>query len=136
MLSDFTAENGGTRLVPRNHLLGQQPDADQDRDVEAVAAEGPAGTALVLNGRTWHGTGANVSDAPRWAPVITTFCGPQFRPQQNFTVGISPEVLKTASPELLALLGFKVWNAYSRIESPAVEFISPGETSLGEMRPK
>ncbi len=55
MLSDFTAENGGTRLVPRNHLLGQQPDADQERDVEAVAAEGPAGTALVLDGRTWHG---------------------------------------------------------------------------------
>ena len=40
------------------------------------------------------------------------------------------------SPGLLALLGFKVWNAYGRIESPAVEFISPGETSLGEMRPE
>ena len=134
MLCDFTAENGGTRLVPRSHLIGQQPDAERDKDVETVAAEGLAGTALVLDGRTWHGTGANVSDSPRWA-VITTFCGPQFRPQENFTVGTSPEVLKTASPELLALLGFKVWNAYGRIESPAVEFISPGETSLGEMRP-
>ena len=134
MLSGFTAENGATRLVPRSHLIGRQPDADRDSDVETVAAEGPAGTALVLDGRTWHGTGANVSGAPRWA-VITTFCGPQFRPQENFTVGTSPDVLKTASPELLALLGFKVWNAYGRIESPAVEFISPGETSLGEMRP-
>ena len=38
--------------------------------------------------------------------------------------------------KLLALLGFKVWNAYGRIESPAVEFISPGETSLGEMQPE
>lgn len=134
MLSGFTAENGGTRVVPRSHHIGRQPDTDQDRDVETVAAEGPAGTALVLDGRTWHGTGANVSGAPRWA-VITTFCGPQFRPQENFTVGTSPDVLKTASPELLALLGFKVWNAYGRIESPAVEFIAPGETSLGEMRP-
>ncbi len=135
MLSGFTAENGGTRVVPRSHLIGRQPDADRDTDVEAVAAEGRAGTALVLDGRTWHGTGANVTDAPRWA-VISTFCGPQFRPQENFTVGTSSEVLKQASPELLALLGFKVWNAYGRIESPAVEFISPSETSLGEMQPE
>ena len=135
MLSSFTAENGGTRLVPRSHLFGRQPDANQDREVETVAAEGAAGTAIVLDGRIWHGTGANVSDAPRWA-VITTYCGPQFRPQENFTVGTSPEVLNEASPELLALLGFKVWNAYGRIESPAVEFISPGETSLGEMQPE
>lgn len=40
------------------------------------------------------------------------------------------------SPELLALFGLKVWNAYGRIESPEVEFISPDETSLGEMRPE
>jgi hypothetical protein len=33
-----------------------------------------------------------------------------------------------------ALLGFKVWNAYGCVESPAVEFIDPGEKSFGEMK--
>ena len=133
MLVDFTAGNGGTRVVPGSHLFGRQP--DKASDVEAVAAEGPAGTALIIDARIWHGTGANVTGSQRFA-LLTTFCGPQFRPQENFTVGTSPEVLKDASPELLALLGFKVWNAYGRIENPTVEFISPGEPLLGELRPE
>lgn len=135
LLCDFTPEIGGTRLVPGSHLAGRQPIAEGDQDVETIAATAPAGTALLLDGRTWHGTGANVSDELRWA-VLTTFCGPQFRPQENFTVGTAPDVLAEASTELLTLLGFKIWNAYGRVESPAVEFIKPGETSLREMRPK
>ncbi len=133
MLVDFTAGNGGTRVVPGSHLFGRHP--EKAADVEAVAAEGPAGTALIIDARIWHGTGANVTGGQRLA-LLTTFCGPQFRPQENFTVGTSPEVLNDAPPELLALLGFKVWNAYGRVENPAVEFISPGESSLGELRPE
>ena len=135
MLVDFTAENGGTRLVPRSHLTGRHPDKELDKDVEPIAAEGPAGTAIVFDGRMWHGTGANVSDGPRLG-VLSTFCGPQFRTQENLTVGTSKEVLENAPPELLALLGFKVWNAYGRVESPAVDFIAPDEISLGELRPE
>jgi ectoine hydroxylase-related dioxygenase (phytanoyl-CoA dioxygenase family) len=135
MLDDFSANNGGTHLVPGSHLIGRQPDKELDRDVETVVAEGPAGTALVIDGRIWHGTGANVSENSRFA-VITTFCGPQFRPQENFAVGTSLEVLEDASPDLLALLGFKIWNAYGRIESPLADFIQPGQTSLGEMVPE
>lgn len=133
MLVEFTAGNGGTRVVPGSHLFGRQP--EKGSNAEAVAAEGPAGTALVIDARIWHGTGANVTGGERLA-LLTTFCGPQFRPQENLTVGTSPEVLNDASPELLALLGFKVWNAYGRIENPAVEFISPGESSLGALRPE
>ena len=135
MLVDFTAENGGTRLVPRSHLTGRHPDKGLDKDVEPIAAEGPAGTAMVFDGRMWHGTGANVSDGPRLG-ALSTFCGPQFRTQENLTVGTSKEVLENAPPELLALLGFKVWNAYGRVESPAVDFIAPDEISLGELRPE
>ena len=134
MLNDFSAENGGTHLVPGSHLSGRRPDKERDREVETIAAAAPAGTVMVFDGRVWHGTGANVSDGPRLG-LLTTFCGPQFRPQENFTIGTAPEVLADASPDLLALLGFKVWNAYGRIENPAVEFIKPGEQSLGEMRP-
>lgn len=133
MLVDFTPENGGTRVVPGSHLSGLNP--TKDRNEDAIAAEGAAGTALIIDARIWHGTGANVSDHPRLA-LITTFCGPQFRPQENYTVGTSAEVHKDASPDLLSLLGFRVWNAYGRVENPAVEFISPGETSHGELRPE
>ena len=135
MLTDFTEENGATHVVPRSHLSGKQPDVELDRDVESIPAVAPAGTAMVFEGRLWHSTGANVSDAPRLG-ALSYFCAPQFRQQENLTVGTDPAVLRDAAPELLALLGFKVWQGYGRIESPKSEFISPGQTSLGELAPE
>lgn len=127
MLNDFTEANGGTRIVPRSHLAGRHPDARLDADVQTVAAEGPAGTALFTDGRVWHGTGANIGNSPRYG-LITTFCGPQFRPQENYTVGLDEQVLREASPRLRALLGFKVWWAYGRTGDPTQEFITrPGQ---------
>lgn len=132
MLNDFTEANGGTRIVPRSHLIGRRPDKEQDKDVVSIAAAGKAGSVMVFDGRIWHGTGANVSDGDRLG-LLTTFVAPQFRTQENYTVGTAPAVVADSSPDLLALLGFKVWNAYGRIESPVAEYIQPGETSLGEM---
>ena len=134
MLNDFSAENGGTRFVPRSHLRGLPP-VSGDAEEATLAAEGPAGTAMIFDGRLWHGTGANVSSENRYG-LLTTFCGPQFRPQENFTIGTRPEVFEGASPELLALLGFKIWSGYSlggRVESPVAEFVSQDENSLGEL---
>ena len=134
MLNDFTEANGATRIVPRSHLIGRRPDKDRDLDVVSVPAEGMAGTAMLFDGRIWHGTGANVSRENRLG-LLSTFVAPQFRTQENYTTGTAPEVAAAASEDLLALLGFKIWNAYGRIESPVAEFIQQGETSLGEMRP-
>ena len=135
MFTDFTADNGATHVVPGSHLSGKQPDVELDKDVESVPAVAPAGTAMVFEGRLWHSTGANISDAPRLG-ALSYFCAPQFRQQENLTVGTDPEVLKDAPPELVALLGFKLWQGYGRIESPRSEFISPGQTSLGELSPE
>ena len=135
MLTDFTEENGATHVVPRSHLSGREPDVDLDEDVESIPAVAPAGSAMVFEGRLWHSTGANVSDAARLG-ALSYFCAPQFRQQENLMVGTAPEILRDASPELLALLGFKVWQGYGRIESPECEHISPGQTSLGELAPE
>ena len=66
---------------------------------------------------------------------MTTFVAPQFRTQVNFTMATAPEVVAEADEDLLALLGFKIWNAYGRVESPVAGYIKQGERSLGEMRP-
>lgn len=135
MLNDFTEANGATRLAPRSHLIGRRPDKDRDKDIMSIAAEGKAGTAMLFDGRIWHGTGANTSSENRLG-ILSTFVAPQFRTQENYTTGAAPEVVAAASKDLLALLGFKIWNAYGRIESPTAGFIQPRETSLGEMRPR
>ncbi len=132
MLDDFTESNGATRVVPGSHLAGRHPNPGRDAAVNTIGAVAPAGTALVTDGRLWHGTGANVGNTSRHA-VLATFCGPQFRTQENFTVGVNDEVLRRASPRLATLLGFKVWWAYGRTGNPTVELIDRDEPRLGEL---
>ncbi len=132
MLNDFTADNGGTRVMPRSHLTGRQP--TETLDLQPIAAEGPAGTAVIFEGRTWHGTGANTSDRVRLG-LLATFCGPQFRTQENYTLGILPEVYEQCSPELLRRLGFGLWNAYGRVGSPARVLANPEQERIGVLKP-
>ena len=82
----------------------------------------------------WHGTGANIGGGERRA-VLTTFCAPQFRPQENYTVGTRSEVLARADDDLRTLLGFKIWNAYGRTGHPTDKFISPDAELIGELLP-
>jgi len=104
--------------------------AEQSADVQTISACAPAGSALITDGRVWHGTGANTSDSNRNA-VLTTFCGPQFRPQENFVAGTRKEVVDAASEETLALLGFKVWWGYGRTGNPTTYMIDREETPVG-----
>jgi len=133
MLSDFTAENGATEVVPGSHLTGAHPPADQS-DLPIVHAEAPAGSLMVFEGRLWHGTGAHTSGEDRLG-VLATFCAPQFRQQENQTIGVDPELFETFSPKLRERLGFKVWNAYGRVESPAEPMVQPIPDRVGELRP-
>lgn len=134
MLSDFSDENGGTRIVPGSHLDGRQPYQNAYDDVPHIALTGKAGTAAVMDARLWHGTGTNRTHAPRYG-VMAFFCAPQFRQQENFVAGLLPELQSKAPSRLLDLLGFKPWGGYGRIESPAEEYIRPG-MAIGVLKPK
>ncbi len=134
MMNEFTDANGGTRIVPGSHLAGRHPDPERDADVKTVAAEGPAGTAIITDGRIWHGTGENRTNDHRMA-MLLTFCGPQYRPQVNYTIAMDREILAAASDRLKTMFGLKVWWGYGRTGSPTVDFIDPTKTALGELRP-
>ena len=77
-------------------------------------------------------TGANTGDSDR-AALILTFCGPQYRPQENYTLGTRPELLDDLPARTRALLGFKVWWAYGRTGDPTVDFIDPRAPLIGEL---
>lgn len=122
MLVDFTEENGATRVIPGSHRWGRLPPADEP--LETIPATGPAGTALIFDGRLWHGTGANVRDESRYA-MFTYYSRAFLRQQENFSLSTSPEVLAHASPELLSLLGFQVWHTLGMIEGTTHGSINP-----------
>lgn len=121
-LRDFQAATGSTRVVPGSHLSGRQPQPEDDTEDTVVSVAGQAGTVLVIDGRIWHGTGANTMPHDRLT-VITTFCGPQFRPQENYFVGTDPSVLAQADEHLRSLLGFRIWHSYGRTENPVATFV-------------
>jgi ectoine hydroxylase-related dioxygenase (phytanoyl-CoA dioxygenase family) len=116
MLVDFTEENGGTRLVPGSHLTRAEP--PRDEPVATVAGVGPAGTALVFDGRIWHGTGANITADQYRYGVLTYFCRPWIRPQENYTLSTHPDVLAGLDDEVKALLGFRVWRTLGGVQGP------------------
>jgi ectoine hydroxylase-related dioxygenase (phytanoyl-CoA dioxygenase family) len=135
MISPFTEENGGTRLVPGTHNTGIKPDPSIPHKVETIAAQGRAGTAVVFDGRLWHATGANKTNDPRYG-IITAFCGPQYRPMENYVLGARDEILENASKTLLDLLGFKVWNGYGKQDEPSSMYIKRGVKSTGILVPQ
>jgi len=59
MLTDFTAQNGATRLVPGTHLGGRHPQTPEGEG--EVPALGKRGSVLIWNGGVWHRNGANTS---------------------------------------------------------------------------
>jgi len=133
MLSDFSAANGATEVVPGSHLSGAHPPQGDQSACGIVQAEGPAGTLMVFDGRLWHGTGACTANDARLG-LLVTFCGPQFRPQENQTLGIDPALWSELDAKLKFRLGFAPWNAYGRVESPAAAEVHPLQERVGELR--
>jgi ectoine hydroxylase-related dioxygenase (phytanoyl-CoA dioxygenase family) len=131
MISDFTIENGATRVVPFSHLSGRQPDPSAPQ--ETINVTGKAGTALVLEGRTWHAADINRSTAPRYG-ITTFYCGPQFRQMDNYTYGTKHEVIAELEPDLKQLLGFSPWGGYGATGEPRAD-IRPGAETPGELNP-
>jgi len=109
-VDDFTAQNGGTELVPGSHLWTQaEIDARRD-ELEAMLTPMviPSGAAVVFAGTLLHRGGANRSDRPRLA-FTNQYCEPWGRTQENFYLGIPREQVAAMSPRLKQLLGYDVW---------------------------
>ena len=130
-ITDFTVENGATRLVPGSHQSGVEPDPDKRYDV--VQAQAPAGSFLVWEGRTWHAASQNNSNGPR-VGITTTWAAPFCRQLINFTHGLRPDVVAELTEHERSVLGYKVWTTYGSTGDFAADWASPGAENLGELR--
>lgn len=134
MITDFTEENGATRLVPGSHRSGRRPDRSVPHKVTTVPALGPAGTAFAFDARLWHGAAANRTGESRYG-ITTVGCGPQFRPLENYARGLRPEVFARCSPETLRRLGFAAWSSYGHTGDPEATVSVDGAQAVGELAP-
>ena len=107
-LTDFTAANGATRLVPGSHLYDHSPEYGKPYD--SIAAEMPKGSVLIWHGSLWHGGGANTTDAPR-VGIAMNYCAGFIRQQENQQLGIPRDIAAHFGPRLRELVGYSVYNA-------------------------
>ena len=104
-LTDFTAANGATRLVPASH---RRESPEYGGAYETIAAEMPKGSVLLWDGALWHGGGANVSDARRTG-IAMNYCAGFIRQQENQQLGLDPNLVKTFPARLQELIGYGVY---------------------------
>lgn len=106
-LTDFTAENGATRIVPGSHKDPGHPDPDEDSI--AIAAEMPAGSVMVMDSQLWHCGGPNSTTDDWRLGLNVQYVRGFFRTQQNQYLSIPPEQLAEYPPRLREVLGFELY---------------------------
>jgi ectoine hydroxylase-related dioxygenase (phytanoyl-CoA dioxygenase family) len=106
-ITDFTAANGATNLVPGSH---RWPDGRIARDDEVVAAEMPAGSVLMWMGGTLHGAGANRSDQWRFGVFLSYSLG-WLRQEENQYLDVPPDLAQSLPKPIRALVGYRMHSA-------------------------
>ena len=123
-LTEFTEDNGATRLVPGSHA-GDKPHFGKDYD--SVAAEMHKGDVLVWHGRLWHGGGANTTDADRIG-IAMNYCAGWVRQQETQQLGLPPELVTRFEPRLQELVGYGTYmGLIGHIEKRQPSELLPGD---------
>jgi ectoine hydroxylase-related dioxygenase (phytanoyl-CoA dioxygenase family) len=101
-MTDFTEENGATRVVPGSH---RREDRLQFHHDDTLAAEMPAGSLLLYTGSLYHGAGENHSDSVRYG-LNLTYSLSWLRQEENQYLAVPPAVARTFDEPLLRLMGY------------------------------
>jgi len=126
-LSDFTEQNGGTRVVQGSHRTRSPRRGDAP---ESIATVMPAGSVLVYHGSLWHGGGANTSNARRLA-IICNYCAGYLRQEECQLLALPREQVAGFPPRLQTLVGYGTYRGllgHVDQQSPA-EWVNPAATT-------
>ena len=97
----YTAQNGGTVLIPGSHTAPE----DHVPDGPPISIVMPAGSVLLFDGGMWHGGGANATDRERRA-ISLSYCCAWLRQQENAYLSIPLETVRSLSRPMQCLLGY------------------------------
>ena len=101
-LTDFTEENGATRVVPGSPSWDDDRRATDDEKTQAVMA---AGSVLLYSGSVIHGGGENRTAEERIGVNITYTLG-WLRTEENQYLSCPPHIAKDLDHELQEMLGY------------------------------
>jgi hypothetical protein len=101
-MTDFTAENGGTRAVVGSNRL---EDGLSFREEDTEPVEMTKGSVLLYTGSVYHGGGANRSRETRCG-INVTYARSWLRQEENQYLSVPLAVARTLPTELLRLIGY------------------------------
>ncbi len=101
-VSDFTLENGATRLVPGSQLWHRGREAEEHEVVQAVM---PKGSVAFWTGRTLHGLAAS-EDQTRTSIIFTVLAN-WLTTEENLYLAVPTEVAEALSPQGRQMLGYR-----------------------------
>ncbi len=100
--NNFNHANGATRVVPGSH---KWPADRKPEPHEIASAEMSAGSVLVYTGSVIHGGGANETTSNRIG-ILLHYAPNWLRQEENQYLSCPPDIARTLSPELRALIGY------------------------------
>lgn len=106
-ITDFTDDNGATRVVPGSHAFDRSPNYGEPCETRPV--EMKAGSVLVYNGSLWHGGGPNRTSSRR-VGIAMNYCAGYIRQQENQQLGIPLDIARGFSTRLRELVGYSMYN--------------------------
>ena len=109
-LTDYTAENGATLVIPGSHLWskGHLPDPE-----EITPAEMPAGSVALFTGETIHAGGTSTVDGIRRGLSIS-YCAGWLRPVENHYLNLTLDQVKAMPKRAQQILGWDVYDGTPR----------------------
>ena len=108
-LSDFTAENGATRVVPGSHLWNDY--SRQATDDEITQAVMPAGSGMIYLGKTLHSAGANKTEHEARYGMHLSYVLGWLTPEEAGCLGVTEDRAKTFTKQQQQLLGYRCYDA-------------------------
>lgn len=126
-ISETTATNGATEIIPGSHLWGDDRFAgalnDEDFDAstrrdgdpgardDAIKVAMPAGSLMIAKGTLWHRGGANQEKEPRLI-ITPQYCPGWMRQLENMLLAVPTEIARTLPQRAQELIGYSICSPF------------------------
>ncbi len=122
-IDDYTAQNGGTIVVPGTHQRAERP-SDAFMAAAEMPVECPSGSMVVFDSTLWHAAGQNRSGADRLG-INHQFTRSFVKQQIDYVRALGDAAVERQPPRTQQLLGW-----YTRVVTSLDDYYQPPEKRL------